>query len=322
MIHHLLSTFPLFYALGVVMLLTNCCPRADATNYGWPLCACPQAQLIWKQSVKSATLCGYPAYSSPADPPVFYSTISISGTLTYGGTDNYVYSGSLTYPSTYDTGSGCVESGTMQVVGPGDSNAGLGYGIVDAPGAGLSINLIFGTWTLSGTTATYAPTATGWTGSVTITLSGPIDEDAVLTGLTAVDSWYEGGFIGGAIDWYGPVWADHIGPAIMRADGKFAVLVTNLVAGLPMKVTVQVYQATFMMELFGNIMGTPTPYGSPIVLTFTPTDTWALVGCTTPGGFDPTSFDPTTLTPTETLISGAVPEGMIYGAVIVAVEPA
>jgi hypothetical protein len=197
------------------------------------------------------------------------------------------------------------------------------------------------------------------TGEIDQTLSGEQDEATILgaqghldvkfvgtamggnggwnaqSGASDYPSSVGGGGPGGGVDWCGPAWADREatgagGTSVTGrqmdqiSDAKFAILVTNLVAGVPMKCTVQAYRAAYSVD-YGNPLtptfGTPSSVGDPIVFTFTPTDTWYLIGATVPGGFDPTSFDPSTLTPTEPVISGAAPQGWIYGAKIVAVEP-
>jgi hypothetical protein len=97
----------------------------------------------------------------------------------------------------------------------------------------------------------------------------------------------------------------------------YAVLATSLVANVPMNVTLQVYQAAWDATL--NVWDAPLPYGGAVVLSFTPTTTWALIGCDAPGGFDPYSFDPSTLSPGETFPeSSSLYE---YSLEIVAIEP-
>jgi len=116
-----------------------------------------------------------------------------------------------------------------------------------------------------------------------------------------------GGGPGGGVDWCGPAWADRVGRQLDQiSSATFGINVSNLVASLPMKCTVQVYRATYAVDT-GNPLnpsfGTPESVGSPIVFTFTP------------------SSDTYTIGPGENVISGDAPQGWIYGAKIVAVEP-
>jgi hypothetical protein len=187
-----------------------------------------------------------------------------------------------------------------------------------------------------------------YSGTITCVLSDPVDEATALASAASTDAQFMGSvmgattgisfggfgslptsFPGGAQDWNGPLWADRIDRQVCWADARFALLVTSLMPGLPMKVTVRPYRLSFSIAA-----GMSPTYGSPsaltdLVYTFTPTDTWALIGCSALSGFNPASPSASLVSaPTEALYgTGGSPssdpqQGWLYGAEIIAVEPA
>jgi hypothetical protein len=194
-------------------------------------------------------------------------------------------------------------------------------------------------------TVTYS--GNGASGSVTATLSDPVDEGSEISSSPTVEAKFMGGMMGGSggyydgtgyraditgegpnpgdgIDWIGPLWADRSGRYVDWANATFAILILGLISGWSWKVTVRVYRASYSLSADGSTQsfGTASQVGSDLVFTFTASDTWALIGASAPGGFNPNSPDPTTLSPSETVISSSITQGWIYGAQIIAVEPA
>lgn len=172
------------------------------------------------------------------------------------------------------------------------------------------------------------------TGEIDQVISNAVDEATVLAAASANSVTFDGGVMGGGggwnaqsgasdypstvgldgpgggtdgVDYCGPAWADRTGRQVDQIAATFGIKVSNLVAGVPMKCTVQAYRAAYSVDV-GNPLtpsfGTPEPVGAPIVFNFTP------------------SGDTYTIGPGEHVISGDAPQGWIYGAKIVGVEPA
>jgi hypothetical protein len=230
-------------------------------------------------------------------------------------------------------GPGGAESGNTQV---DDNPTGMGTVVLE-PESGWSSSL--GDETQTSYTNTFS--GAGASGSVTGTLSNAVDEEAELKAATPGELQFMGGMMGGlggyndgtgfrdsvgpdpgdGIDWIGPLWADRAARAVDWATAKYAILIQGLLVGWSFKVTVRYYQAAYAVDATGNpTWGSSSQVGDDVVYTFTPSESWYLLGADAPGGFNPASPDPTAISPTETILDTSS-QGFIYGAKIIAVEP-
>jgi hypothetical protein len=226
-------------------------------------------------------------------------------------------SGTLMFTNFQPTGHGNLIDGTATPITiPATGNGGFPF-----PGPG-------GSWgTMSSTEQTCSLSGTGWSGSITQTLTDEQVESTVIAAATPDVQTFDGGTMGGdggwsgvgsttydanqgpnpgdGVDYIGPRWADRTGRMVDYANVvSYGIHISNLVPGMPMKCTVRIYRASYSIDDSGTAtFGSPSQVGSDVVYTFTPGATTHTIG------------------PGETLLGSTVTQGWIYGAKILAVEP-